>query len=402
MAEKVLEQLRNELIQGLSEPIINSLLDDLQENKVLGNEEIEVIRQKMKTRSDQARDLIDGVRKKGSKASELMFTSLKNRDNCLYENLKIDSHLAIPETRATCSPAPMPHNTTDKQNNLNEEYKMDSNPRGLCVIINNENFVNRKRKRNGSQNDVDSLKALFKYLGFLVEVEKDKTANQIKELMTEYSKYDHHGDCFVCCVMSHGNETGVEGCDEHVCPLDDITSPFDGDNCHSLVGKPKVFIIQACRGTKTQSKLMTTDSASATHNQTSADASYSIPKDSDFLIALATVEGYFSVRNPVSGSWFIQSLCKHLKKGSEQGQDILRILTNVNNDVSRREGILIMNKKIVDAKMTPQPQFTLRKLLIFKAPKGQAAASKQKRKRGNIDSFDLQKKKKSCHSREDQ
>lgn len=53
-----------------------------------------------------------------------------------------------------------------------------------------------------------------------------------------------------------------------------------------------------------------------------------------------------------------------------RGQDILRILTNVNNDVSRKEGtIKNKNNDKVDAKMTPQPQFTLRKLLIFKAPK---------------------------------
>lgn len=52
-----------------------------------------------------------------------------------------------------------------------------------------------------------------------------------------------------------------------------------------------------------------------------------------------------------------------------RGQDILRILTNVNNDVSRKEGIIKKNNDTVDAKMTPQPQFTLRKLLIFKAPK---------------------------------
>lgn len=53
-----------------------------------------------------------------------------------------------------------------------------------------------------------------------------------------------------------------------------------------------------------------------------------------------------------------------------RGQDILRILTNVNNDVSLKEGkIRLKNKDRVDAKMTPQPQFTLRKLLIFKAPK---------------------------------
>lgn len=160
----------------------------------------------------------------------------------------------------------------------------------------------------------DSLKDLFGFLGFLVEVEKDKTADQIKALMAKYSNHAHHGDCFVCCMMSHGNETGVEGCDKKTCPLNDITSPFDGDNCPALIGKPKVFFVQACRGREMQSKVVVTDGDGASPG----NVSYSFAKDSDFLIAQSTVEGYFSIRDPSSGSWFIQSLCKHLKDGSEQ------------------------------------------------------------------------------------
>ncbi|KAL0194327.1 hypothetical protein M9458_012623, partial [Cirrhinus mrigala] len=131
------------------------------------------------------------------------------------------------------------------------------------------------------------------------------TANEIKAIMTKYSQDDRHGDCFVCCVMSHGNETGVEGCDERMCPLNDITSPFDGVNCPALIGKPKVFIIQACRGPKMQTKVLVTDGAGPSCIQTPGSVSYSIPNDSDFLIALSTVEGYVSIRDEFSGSWFI-------------------------------------------------------------------------------------------------
>ncbi|XP_059405270.1 caspase-22 [Carassius carassius] len=370
MAEKVLEQLRIQLKDGLTEAVIKNLLDDLRAKKVLGNEEIEEIVQKTKARADQARDLIDGVSRKGRKASEIMLTCLKDRDNCLYDNLNIDSHLVIPERGATSSP-PTPQSTTDKQNDLvsgDEVYNMDSYPRGLCVIINNENFAEPKNKRYGSQKDVDSLKALFDFLGFLVEVETDKTAAEIRAIMAKYSNDARHGDCFVCCVMSHGDKTGVKGFDGQICPLNDITSPFDGVNCPALIDKPKVFFIQACRGHEMQSKVLVTDGAGPSHNQKSGKV-YSIAKDSDFLIALSTVEGYLSIRDPSSGSWFIQSLCKHLKKGSEQDKDILRILTIVNNDVSHKEDKIKLKRDTVDAKMTPQPKFTLRKLLIFKPPK---------------------------------
>ncbi len=48
----------------------------------------------------------------------------------------------------------------------------------------------------------------------------------------------------------------------------------------------------------------------------------------------------------------------------------MSILTRVNNDVSRKEGIIEIKKNDkIDAKMTPQQLSTLRKHLIFKAPK---------------------------------
>lgn len=45
---------------------------------------------------------------------------------------------------------------------------MNSNPRGLCVIINNENFTGPENKRNGSQKDVG--RHSFTYHSFLEEM----------------------------------------------------------------------------------------------------------------------------------------------------------------------------------------------------------------------------------------
>lgn len=50
-------------------------------------------------------------------------------------------------------------------------------------------------------------------------------------------------------LLSHGEEGIIFGTNG---PLDlkKITSFFRGDCCRSLTGKPKLFIIQACRGTE--------------------------------------------------------------------------------------------------------------------------------------------------------
>ncbi|KAL6467653.1 hypothetical protein MHYP_G00233300 [Metynnis hypsauchen] len=148
----------------------------------------------------------------------------------------------------------------------------------------------------------------------------------MKELLLDFSKKEH-GDCFVCCVLSHGEKKGVIGTDQKLCPMKDILSPFDGKNCLSLAGKPKVFFIQACRGQKMEEKVVV-----SADNVAEADdfgltvgdpeEACTIPKHSDFLVSLSTVEDFVSYRN---------------KYGS-CGDDILTILTRVNDEVSRKEG----------------------------------------------------------------
>ena len=55
---------------------------------------------------------------------------------------------------------------------------------------------------------------------------------------------DHtDNNCFVCVILSHGTLGVVCGTDG-VMKIDKLVDHFAGSNCASLVGKPKVFIIQ--------------------------------------------------------------------------------------------------------------------------------------------------------------
>lgn len=370
MADKILEKLRIDLKDGLTEAVIKNLADDLRNGEVLNKDETEEVLHRTKTRPDQARDLIDSVRVKGCEASERFFAFLEKCDKTLYKNLKIASLLEALLPKATATSCAR-HETPDEQKTEREEYKMDSIPRGLCIVVNNENFKNPRMKREGSHFDVVSLQDVFKYLGFVVECYKDLEADEIKNLMTKYSKDDRHGDCFVCCVMSHGDDCGVFGKDLKSCSLRDIKLPFNGVNCPSLIGKPKVFFIQACRGHEMQGKAVVKADALGGEPDQEYDNvpdEYTIASGSDFLTVMSTVEGCYAMLNKGTGSWFIQPLCKHLKAGSQRSEDILKILIDVNDDVSRREATVMINNKEIDAKQIPEPQFTLRKTLIFRVP----------------------------------
>ena len=55
-------------------------------------------------------------------------------------------------------------------------------------------------------------------------------------------------------IMSHGGETGISGKDDlnatNTVKADTLSSYFTPSQCEGLRDKPKVFFIQACRGTE--------------------------------------------------------------------------------------------------------------------------------------------------------
>lgn len=147
-------------------------------------------------------------------------------------------------------------------------------------------------------------------------IHKDKTTSQIKDLLKDLGR-TVNGDCFICCVLSHGKSEGVYGTDDNLVSVDEIREPFNGSNCRNLAGKPKLFFIQACRGRKNQKLVyVQADDPEEAEPELEVDAhrvEVSVPADSDFLIARSTIDGHFSYRSTKKGSWFIQSLCQQLK-----------------------------------------------------------------------------------------
>ncbi|OBS66899.1 hypothetical protein A6R68_04559 [Neotoma lepida] len=169
---------------------------------------------------------------------------------------------------------------------MDSSYKMDYPERGVCIIINNKNFHK-----------------------------------------STVSKEDHsRRSSFVCVILSHGDEGIIFGTNGPI-ELKKLTSYFRGDYCRSLTGKPKLFIIQACRGTEL-------DCGIETDSGTDDDmACQKIPVEADFLYAYSTAPGYYSWRNSKDGSWFIQSLCAMLKLYADK-LEFMHILTRVNRKVA--------------------------------------------------------------------
>ncbi|XP_064016841.1 caspase-8-like isoform X2 [Pogoniulus pusillus] len=259
-----------------------------------------------------------------------------------------------------------------KEHSQLEAYKMSSRPRGVCLILNNHSFakareavpaLRRLRDRDGTDVDAEALRRVFSKLHFAVEERRDLTAEAMRETVSMYRCEDHKDkDCFVCCILSHGKKGSVYGVDGQEVPIQELTISFTAENCRSLAGKPKVFFIQACqgesfhKGVPVETDSVEQDSSVETDARLQFDC---IPAEADFLLGMATLQDYVSYRNRREGTWYIQALCQHLEYSCPRGEDILTILTAVNQEVSKKSCSANADKQM------PQPSFTLRKKLIF-------------------------------------
>ncbi|XP_068601558.1 caspase-9 [Brachionichthys hirsutus] len=244
-------------------------------------------------------------------------------------------------------------------------YKMDSSPCGLCLIINNTDFEPQSNlsRRNGSNVDCDKMERRFRALNFIVKVKANLRQRQIKHELSTLSKTDHSQyDCCVVIMLSHGTEVShnrfpgaVYGVDGENVPVQHITNYLNGQHCPSLLGKPKLFFIQACggderdtgseaspdefepsvRGAGDQTDAIPTSSSSDSLSMSDEpDARVTLPTPGDILVSYSTFPGYVSWRDTQSGSWYVETLDRVLKDNAD-ACDLGTILMIVNHEVSQ-------------------------------------------------------------------
>ncbi|KAK3589766.1 hypothetical protein CHS0354_021095 [Potamilus streckersoni] len=302
-----------------------------------------------------------------NEASSTLELEMGRRTPIVAAGVATGFNYSVPHRGSQVVPSGAPIKHSQEQTELLERYKMDAEPRGICLIINNKKFFQeendpRSRKledREGTDVDCEKLQNLFSKLHFKVEIQCDQTDQQIRKLMIDTSRKDHSEyDCFVCCVLTHGTEGNILGSNGKEIPILNLTCFFRSDFCPSLAGKPKVFFFQACQGSEKQSGYKMEQALPDIVED--APTREMIPNEADFLFGFATVAGYSSYRSRSKGSWYINKLVQMLETYHER-IDVLSILVRVNDAVCK--GDAHFDSKVY--KQTPAPMFTLRKQLYF-------------------------------------
>ncbi|NWY05754.1 CAS1B protein, partial [Nothoprocta ornata] len=110
-------------------------------------------------------------------------------------------------------------------------------------------------KRWGAEKDVEGMTKLLEELGYKVETHRNLTSQEMASALKKFAHCKEHqtSDSTFLVLMSHGVRAGVCGTQSRdgntdILSLDTIYETFNNKHCWVLLGKPKVLIIQACRG----------------------------------------------------------------------------------------------------------------------------------------------------------
>ena len=258
-------------------------------------------------------------------------------------------------------------------------YSMKCEPHGLCLIVNNVDFENLSR-RGGSDVDAKKLDELFTKLQYKVKMARNQTSKQLKETLTKFARLNDHGtaDSVVVCLLSHGLEGQIYGVDGVLVSIPDLLALFNGYAAPDLIGKPKMFFIQACRGSDFDQGVEVTDGGYTSTKEVPVPKAKiaavlqahlpdtvepepepeSLPAEADMLVAYSTVPGYVSWNNLAKGSWFVQAIADVFSDYAHT-EDVVSMLIRVNNKVARE--FESYNRK----KQMPAPVIMLTKKVFF-------------------------------------
>lgn len=366
--EKMKFLLTNKIARGRLDVCTTPLdvLDEMERQNYLSEDRLEDLEETLKKCDTRLVLKINQCRGASVSQEESSVHPIRNQEleRCVSVNQRVNNPRPQGSPTDSCEHLCSDADTVSLSDQM-EYYPMTHNPRGRCLIINNEHFrTNDFNDRPGTNMDKMAINRVFSRLGFEVQTHDDLTEGEMLEVVHNLGRQSHlQADALVVCVLSHGEMGCVFGVDGNKVLLSSLTSPFTSEQCRSLAGKPKLFFIQACQGKGYQKgtplPVNTGDREGQDQGTFEADAGpvRSIPTGADFLIGMATVEECKSFRNTTSGSIYIQELCKQLERAGDSEQDILTVLTRVNNEVSK--GVYLSYKQM------PEPKYTLTKKLVL-------------------------------------
>ncbi|XP_075990831.1 caspase-1-like [Anticarsia gemmatalis] len=257
-------------------------------------------------------------------------------------------------------------------------YNVENYDKNLLIIFNHKIFDTKQEERSFSTYDVEALTTTFKKLKFDVcpfdDLKEDEIFKELEKVLKNYSESNVDYGCIAVAVLTHGTTYDLRAKNKKYSEnkLIDFFSPLDNTKLYS---KPKIFIIQACRGSNISKEVQVNDAEQAQGDPATAENYVELNKPSHILVLHSTYIGkcsasysHHSEQKP--GGLLIQELCSVLN--SQAGIfDIESVITQVIKNVGVQTPIL----KDKPVKQTPVVTNTLEKQLNLVAPQSHYVAN---------------------------
>ncbi|XP_045153684.1 caspase-12 [Echinops telfairi] len=352
------------IVKKITKNMLDGFFDDLVEKDVLNGEELSKLGDCINTIVKRTETLVTDVTEKTQKAGQLFVDRFWKPNKQLSLKSRSESDDAETENTESSSSSTESPNESDHETNENEELAQASRPpvtaslepleidelklcphrrfqtvkreeiypvmeeegrTRLALIICNKVF-DHLSMRHGAEIDISGMQELLGNLGYAVVVKENLTAKQMEAELWQFAARPEHksSDSTFLVFMSHGILDGICGKKHHpqepdILKDDTIFHIFNNSNCQNLKDKPKVIIMQACRGGSSGFVWMTDmGEACARPFQCSSqnDAITKAHVEKDFISFKASTPHNISWRLDSHGSLFISRLIKYFEEHS--------------------------------------------------------------------------------------
>ena len=178
----------------------------------------------------------------------------------------------------------------------------------LIVTVSDYSAAPPMKNLPGAETDKSTLLKLFKSFGYTITCSESQTLNRddFNELLADaqYHLRKHHTDydAFIFAFSGHGDEENVRLSDGSGFSRTRLYQWFDGSNCLGFAGKPKLFVVDACKGFDAAEQV-------GQNNAKAAQATHKVHVDKNIVVLNANTSGYLAYEHKGGGA-LIQSFNK--------------------------------------------------------------------------------------------
>ncbi|XP_021782180.1 LOW QUALITY PROTEIN: caspase-12 [Papio anubis] len=333
------------MVKLLARNVLEGIFDDLMENNVLNTEELRSLGKGLNFMVNNAGNLVDNITEKAQMAGKILKDRLLSHPKQLSLEYQCESEDQESEESSASSSssteseeeneeskdeerAASAHSMAVPPTDISSDEERGPNTPGLIICNKEFHYL---LNRNGSELDLLGMQDLLENLGYSVVIEENLTAQEMETALRQFAARPEHqsSDSTFLVFMSHGILNGICGTkhwdqEPDVLHDDTIFEIFNNRNCRSLRDKPKVIIMQACRGSGAGIVWFTTDSGKAsadTHGQLLQssicnDAVTKAHVEKDFIAFKSSTPHNVSWRHEISGSVFISQIIYYFKEYS--------------------------------------------------------------------------------------